>query len=47
MSPAAFGALTLRSVRLLSPEAPGWREMIPAGTHCSLKAFSLGGGVHL
>ena len=31
MSPAAFGALTLRCVRLVSPEAPGWREMIPTG----------------
>ena len=31
LSPAAFGALTLRCVRLISPEAPGWREMIPTG----------------
>ena len=37
MSPAAFGALTLRCVRLVSPEAPGWREMIPTGTPCSWK----------
>ena len=45
MSPAAFGALTLRCVRLISPEAPGWREMDPTGTPCSLRAFSLDGGV--
>ena len=45
LSPAAFGALTLRSVRLISPEAPGWREMDPTGTPCSLRAFSLDGGV--
>ena len=45
MSPAAFGALTLRCVRLVSPEAPGWREMEPTGTPCSLRAFSLDGGV--
>ena len=31
MSPAAFGALTLRCVRLVSPEAPGRRKMIPTG----------------
>ena len=45
LSPAAFGALTLRSVRLVSPEAPGWREMIPTGMPYSLWAFSLDGGV--
>ena len=37
MSPAAFGALTLRCVRLVSPEAPGRRKMEPAGTPCSWK----------
>lgn len=47
MSPAAFGALTLRCVRLVSPEAPGWREMDPTGTPCSLRAFSLDGGVYI
>ncbi|MGYP004492183859 len=46
MSPAAFGALTLRSVRLFSPEAPGRRKMDPAGAPCSLRALSLNGGVH-
>ena len=35
MSPAAFGALTLRCVRLVSPEAPGRRKMEPTGTPCS------------
>ena len=35
MSPAAFGALTLRSVRFLSPEAPGRHETRPAGAPCS------------
>ena len=47
VSPAAFGAITLRSVRLLSPEAPGWRELCPAGTPYSLRAFSLDGGAHI
>ena len=45
MSPAAFGALTLRCVRLVSPEAPGWREMIPTGAPYSRWALSLDGGV--
>ena len=35
MSPAAFGALTLRCVRLVSPEAPGRHETRPAGAPCS------------
>jgi len=35
VSPAAFGALTLRSVRFLSPEAPGRHETRPAGAPCS------------
>ena len=35
MSPAAFGAVTLRCVRLVSPEAPGWHETRPAGAPCS------------
>lgn len=47
MSPAAFGALTLRSVRFLSPEAPGWHETHPAGAPCSLRALSLGGGWYI
>ena len=46
LSPAAFGALTLRCVRLISPEAPGRHKMEPAGTPYSLRAFSLSGGVH-
>ena len=32
---------------LHSPEAPGWREMDPTGTPCSLRAFSLDGGVYI
>ena len=35
MSPAAFGAVTLRCVRLVSPEAPGRHETRPAGAPCS------------
>ena len=35
VSPAAFGALTLRCVRLVSPEAPGRHETRPAGAPCS------------
>ena len=42
--PAALCAVTLRCVRLLSPEAPGRLEKPSAGTPCSPKrAFSLGG----
>ena len=47
MSPAALGALTLRSVRFLSPEAPGWRETHPTGAPYSLRALSLGGGWYI
>jgi len=44
LSPAALCAVTLRRVRLISPEAPGRLEKPSAGTPCSHKrAFSLGG----